>query len=184
MSEEIVLYSKNDFSFRKLDTNKYSFSFQMENNNIYLDKIIDFHLIKLIYDLNKDVYEKAIIEEMINENEAVIFVVMKHLFEDLGLPQRYIYIHIVKTVENNQIFFRAKSIKNKIPENVPKNAHQLPIQNMEWCIDVITQNKIAVKCKISCEPIITIQHAIEKLIGRIFYKIFTRVKQFIENIVV
>ena len=62
------LYSKEGFTFIKNEQNNYSLTFEMENNHIILSKIIDFNLVKLIYDLNKDIYEKANIK-IINENE-------------------------------------------------------------------------------------------------------------------
>jgi len=95
------LYSKEGFVFTKNEKNNYSLSFGMENNNIILSKIIDFNLVKLIYDLNNDIYEKVNLK-IINDNEATINLLMRHLFEDLGLPQRFsIYIlkkHLKKTI--------------------------------------------------------------------------------------
>jgi len=92
MTDSNVLYSKEGFKFTKNKNNDYSISFLMQNNSIVLSKIIDFNLIKLIYELNPDVYEK-INMEIINENEAISNLLMKHLFKDLGLPQRYSYLH-------------------------------------------------------------------------------------------
>ena len=45
------LYSKEGFRFVKNENNNYNLSFEMENNHIILSKIIDFNLVKLIYDL-------------------------------------------------------------------------------------------------------------------------------------
>ena len=47
------LYSKEGFTFIKNEKNNYILTFEMENNHIILSKIIDFNLVKLIYDLNK-----------------------------------------------------------------------------------------------------------------------------------
>ena len=70
MTSSNVLYSKEGFIFTKNDKNDYTLSFSMQNNSIVLSKIIDFNLIKLIYDLNGDIYEKININ-IINENEAI-----------------------------------------------------------------------------------------------------------------
>jgi hypothetical protein len=70
MSNSNILYSKEGFIFTKNDKNDYTLSFSMQNNSIVLSKIIDFKLIKLIYDLNGDIYEK-INMNIINENEAI-----------------------------------------------------------------------------------------------------------------
>ena len=55
MTESNTLYSKEGFCFFKNEKNNYMLSFEMENNNINLSKIIDFNLVKLIYDLNSDI---------------------------------------------------------------------------------------------------------------------------------
>jgi hypothetical protein len=67
MDSETILFDKDGFKFIRVRKNHYKLSFNMENNNIIISKIIDFNLIKLIYDLNQDVYEKVNIQK-INDN--------------------------------------------------------------------------------------------------------------------
>ena len=110
MTDTVILYSKEGFTFIRKQKNDYSLTFQMENNNIILSKIIDFNLIKLIYDLNSDIYEKVNLN-IINDNEATVNLLMKHLFEELGLPQRFSYLHIKRIVSENNITFMSESIK-------------------------------------------------------------------------
>jgi hypothetical protein len=86
----------------------------MENKNIVMSEIIDFNLIKLIYDLNPDVYEKVSIEK-VNDNEVILTLLIKHFFEDLGLPQRFSFIHMIKIIEDTQISFVGQSIKSHKP---------------------------------------------------------------------
>ena len=175
------LYSKEGFAFVKNIKNNYSLTFQMENNHIILAKIIDFNLVKLIYDLNSDIYEKVNLN-IINDNEAIIILLMKHLFEELGLPQRFSYLHLKKTVGENNIKFVSQSIKSERPLDMPPDAELMPIQNMTCDCDIITPHKIKFTCNILFEPIMNIPPVAEKLVGLILYKIFNRVKQFIENV--
>ena len=84
MDLEAILYEKDGFIFSRIEKNKYTMNFAMENKNIILAKVIDFNLIKLIYDLNGDVYEKVSMEKL-NDNEVIATLLMKHLFEELGL---------------------------------------------------------------------------------------------------
>ena len=102
--EEVILYKKDDFIFRRVNENHYEMKYNIENNNILLNKLVDFGLMKLIYDLNPDIYLQSNIEK-INENEVYVTLLLKHLFEDLGLPQRYSYVHMHKIVEDNKIKF-------------------------------------------------------------------------------
>jgi len=181
MSDPVVLYSKEGFIFTKNEKNNYSLSFSMQNNSIVLSKIIDFNLIKLIYDLNPDVYEK-INMNILNENEAISNLLMKNLFKDLGLPQRYSYVSINKIIEENSIKFISQTIKNQVPEGMPANAELMPIQNMICNCRIITPHQIQFTCNIQFENSMLIPQVVEKLVGIILYKIFNRVKQFIENV--
>lgn len=175
------LYSKEGFVFTKNEKNKYSLSFEMENNNIILSKIIDFNLVKLIYDLNNDIYEKVNLK-IINENEATINLLMKHLFEDLGLPQRFSYVHIKKNCQENRITFESETIKSERPEGMPVDSELVPIRKMVSNCDIITPHKIRFTFHVLFENNMLVPPVAEKLIGLILYKIFNRVKQFIENV--
>ncbi len=60
MATEATLINKDGFLFSIVEKNHYKLTFSMTNKNIVMSKIIDFGLIKLVYDLNSDVYEKSI----------------------------------------------------------------------------------------------------------------------------
>jgi hypothetical protein len=153
----------------------------MENNNIILSKIIDFNLIKLIYDLNNDIYEKVNLQ-IINDNEATVNLLMKHLFEELGLPRRFSYIHIKRIVKENNIIFSSQTITSEKPEGMPSDAVLMPIKNMIINCDIITPHKSKFVCNIFFENTMIVPAVSEKIVGLILYKIFNRVKQFIENV--
>lgn len=175
------LYSKEGFTFIKNEKNNYSLSFSMNNNNIILSKIIDFNLVKLIYDLNNDIYERINLQ-ILNDNEAIATVLMKHLFEDLGLPQRFSYIHISKIVQENNIKFISQTIKSDKPNGMPDDAELMPINNMICNCNIITPHNIQFTWNIQFENTMIIPQVAEKLVGIILYKVFNRVKQFIDNV--
>lgn len=181
MNESTVLYSKEGFTFLKNDVNNYSLTFSVENNYIILPKIIDFQLIKLIYDLNTDIYEKTNLQ-LINDNEAIITMLMKHLFEDLGLPQRFSHVNCKRTILENQIIIESQTIKGDRPSEMPHDAELMPIQNMICRCNIVTQHKVNFSCNIQFVNTMRVPAVAEKLFGLILYKIFNRVKQFIENI--
>ena len=72
----------NNFQMNKINVGEYNISFYLENNNIQLDNIIDFHLIKLLYELNQDIYEKIELK-IVNDTQAIFLAINKHLFQDL-----------------------------------------------------------------------------------------------------
>ena len=177
----IMLYTKNDFTFTKNEINNYSLSFYLENNHFLLAKIINFDLIKLIYDLNIDIYEDIHLNK-INENEATINLLLKHLFEDTGLPQRYSYLHIHKCEQENKIIFKGKSIKTTPPIRVPEHAELAPIRDMNLEFHLITPHKILFNCNIIFEEKMIVPTVAERLIGIILHKIFNRLKLFIDKV--
>ena len=175
-----ILYEKDGMIFTKLDDKKYNLAFSMENKNIFIANIIDFSLFKLIYELNGDIYESVSLTK-INENEAVAVLVMKHLFEDLGLPQKYSYLHMNKIVCDNQIIFRSKSIQTERPPGVPENAQLMAMKENIGTCTIVTPHKINFSFTVLFEDYVEIPVFAEKMVGILLNKIFKRVKQFIEN---
>lgn len=180
MNEEI-LFEKDGLKFTKIKKNNYNLVFSMENKNINLSKIIDFNLITLLYELNPDIYEKLNIQK-INENEIIVNFLIKHFFEDLGLPQRFSYLYMKKKIENNQILFESQTIRSKRPPCMPDEAELLNVENINTICDIITPHKMLFNCNIIFDDDANIPQFAEKMVGIIINKIFKRVKQFIENV--
>ena len=179
--DSTVLYEKDSMKFTKIHDKKYTLDFSMENKNILLANVVNFDLIKLIYELNGDIYESVEIEK-ISDDEASVVLVMKHLFEDLGLPQRYSYLHMTKIVNNNEIIFRSQSIYSERPENIPKDSELMALKESIGTCKIISPHKITFSFAVVFEDYVKIPQFAEKMIGLILNKIFKRVKQFIENI--
>ena len=176
-----ILYEKDGMKFIKLNDKKYSLDFSMENKNIIMSNIVDFNLIKLIYDLNGDIYESVDFKK-INENEVIVTLLMKHLFEDLGLPQKYSYLHMEKSVNDKQIIFRSQSIQSERPQGIPDDAELMAMKENIGICDIITPHKIHFSFTVLFEDYVKIPQFAEKMVGLILNKIFKRVKQFIENV--
>jgi len=178
---EAILFEKDGFIFSRVKKNNYKLNFSMENNNIILSKIIDFNLIKLIYDLNGDVYEKVSMEPL-NENEVIATLLMRPLFQDLGLPQRFSYIHIKRSIEEKRIIFKGQSIKSHRPEGIPEDAELMAMEDLTCVCDIITDHKIQFSFIVLFDPSMNFPSFAEKMVGMILNKMFRRVKQFIENV--
>jgi hypothetical protein len=181
MDKEITLFDKNGLKFVKLDKNIYTLQFDIKNNNINLPKIIDFSLLKLIYDLNPDIYDSVNIEDH-KENEKIATILMKHFFEDIGISQRFILLHMQKITEPNKITFVSSSIRNFKPVDLPKEAELLDIKTMKTICEIDNPHKIKFHFNIIFDENMKIHEFVENIIGKIINKIFIRVKQFIENI--
>jgi hypothetical protein len=175
-----IIYEKDGMKFTKLENKKYGLDFSIENKNILMANIVDFSLIKLIYDLNGDIFERVEFKK-INENEGVVILLIRHLFEDLGLPQRYSYLHVNKTMNNQQIIFRSQSIYTERPEGIPDEAELMAMKENIGICDIVTPHKVNFSFTVLFEDYVEIPQFAEKIIGVILNKMFKRVKQFIEN---
>ena len=164
--------------------NEFFFSCSIENDTIYLDKIINFELVKLIFDINSDIYEKVVMNK-INENKAEFVLIMKHFFIDIGMPQRYYHFNMTKynKINENKIVFISETIYDKKPSFVNKDIEFLPINKMvcECDFTSLQRNKMIFTASILFDNKLNIPEYIEKVVGFIVNKIFIRVKQFIEN---
>jgi len=181
MNNEIVLVNKDGFMFSFVNKNHYRVKFDIENKHILIAKIIDFPMIQLIYELNGDIYEKVNVEHL-NENEIIATIIMKHFFEDLGVPQKFSFIHMKKTIEQDRILFTGQSVSSHLPEGMPVGSELMKIQELNCICKVITQHSIEFTVDIIFDKSMLVPKFAEKMIGIILLKIFKRVKQFIENI--
>jgi hypothetical protein len=106
---------------------------------------------------------------------------MKHLFEDLGLPQKYCYFHMTKTANNQQIIFRSQTIHGERPQGVPVEAELMAMKENIGVCTLVTPHKINFSFTVLFEDYVKIPQFAEKMVGILLNKIFKRVKQFIEN---
>ena len=103
------------------------------------------------------------------------------------MPQRYVHLKIVKTNYENAIEFHATSIidNNVRPENVPSTAVQLPIVLMKTACTIVSPHQVSFTQNMQLnDKAMPVPPYVEKMLGNIMIKIFTRVKQFIENVTV
>lgn len=183
-----LLYSREGFQFNKIQDkekeNQYCLSFQIDNPYIILEKIVDIHLIELLYKLNEDLYEFTNIVK-IDENSAIITTLMKNLFEDLGLPQRYSHVKVNRTRKrNDMITFTCETIPHIKRDllAIPEHAELVLIQTMQCDCIIIAAHHMKVNCTLTLEHSMQFPEMVEKIIGLIMFKIFKRLKQFINNI--
>jgi hypothetical protein len=181
------LMDKNGMKIIKLDTDEYNILFSIKNNNFILPSIINFDLIKLIFDLNPDIYEKSILHKNINisENNATIGSLMKDVYSDLGIPQTYICMNVEMSKMSNIIRFTCNPIDNQeilSSFNLTPELYLLPIKSMTIYCNILTNHHIDITCQLKLDDDIEIEQFIEKIIISVINKIFIRLKQFIEKL--
>jgi hypothetical protein len=180
-TEEKVLFEKEGLKFSKLGPTHYCTTFFIKNDNIRLADVINFDLIKLMYDLNPDIYEFVQLEKL-GDTDAKCLLILKHFFEDLGLPQRYAYLHMRKSFVGETIIFEASSDYANLPENIPESCKPTAIKNVKSVCEIITTHEIRFTHNIYFNEANIMPIFVEKMVGAIIHKIFKRVKQFIESV--
>jgi len=182
--EQKIIHQKNGIVIKLLDKNKYELSFEIENNNIILTKLINLHLMRVIYEVNKDIFDDFSLD-IYSDNEADIYLSFKHFFEDLGFPKRYSLLHVNMHSDTNSAIFTANTIYNTLHKNanvnVNVNSTILPIDNLQITCNIVNAHKIKIVNVITFNTSFEIPGFVEKMSVQIFNKIFLRIKQFIEN---
>jgi len=183
-----ILFSKESFSFIKKNNNNYVLSFNIKNKNFNLVNIINFNLVQILFNLNKDIFECFSFKEE-NEQEANCFILMKHLFEDIGLSQYYCNLNIKKQTNNNSIFFVFETNYDNINLNNFQNINcdynyveKLFLEKIICEFKILSNNQIDIFIDIYILDEMKYPNIIENLIGLFVFKIFERIKIFIENV--
>ena len=180
-----TLMDKNGMKIVKVTNNEYTVSFSIQNNQFILPSIINFDMVKLIFDLNPDIYEKSILKKNTTLENATICSLMKDLYSDLGIPQSYVCMLVEMIKLNNSIRFNCIPLSNKTTplefSGIP-DLYLLPVKNLIIDCNILTNHCLEINCKINLNDDIEIEQFIEKMVITIVHKVFIRLKQFIENL--
>jgi hypothetical protein len=162
---EKKLYNRNNASMVRLEKNKYIVFSDIENKNMELTNILDFCLIKLMYLVHQDRFEKLEMD-IIDNNNAKFYILFKHLYSELGLKHRYISFHINKyiDVDNKVVSFILTQDENYgRKKNNSMSASMLPIVYMMFKITIKNNHKLHIKHYIYFDNKITIPSFVEPI---------------------
>jgi hypothetical protein len=183
-TEHKVIMDKKDYRMTRIKKNSYSSEFTIENSNILLEKIINFDFIKLIYELNKnDIFEDFHIERH-SENEATVFILFKHFFNDFGFCQKYAYLDVDLEKRDNIIIFKTKPNNNPLTKSIKtkSDVEIMPIADIITVCNFINPHKVTIETLTNFYSNFDFPEFMEKMSTTIISKIFLRSKQFIEKI--
>lgn len=184
-NESKILIDKKDHKMIRLKKNFYLFEYEIDNEKILLDKIVNLDLIKLIYEINKDVFDGFYLDINSDKTVATAFFLFKHFFQDFGMSQKYSHldVSIEKSESESKIIYRVKT-NDTLPNNIePESKKELiPVSNIVVVCDLITPHKMHIKISTTFHKNFDLPEFIEKMTTNIISKIFLRIKQFIEKI--
>lgn len=151
------------------EDNTYTLTFNINK----VEKVMNMSLLYLFFEVNKNIIDNKIID---NDNG---FILVKHLFKDMGIRQQYLQINMSHDKENN--CFHIKTQK-EIFFNVPNNTEMLDINILIKYIKLIDSSySFCVIIKNMNSQINIEDFNLDKIIGRFIIKLFNNLKEYIEE---
>jgi hypothetical protein len=185
----MLIQARDGFTFQRLESNCYQAQFSAINPQLCLKTIATLDLIKCIFELNRDVYESCTTVQH-SRTEITMTLVMKPLFKDLGLPQRFSHVHITQepdqyiqeSIKNTDMVrrFTIRPISER-PLNVPEHAVSVMLRSMTCVCEFPTIHSCLFTSTIEFQPTLVILPFMETLMSSIIQTLFKRVKRFIET---
>jgi hypothetical protein len=178
-----ILYNKDAMLISKLKEGCFQIDFQMENRNILLANVINFDLLKLIYDLNKDIVERVEMNK-IDENNAIITILVKNFFEDLGIPQKFACLQVLReeNSETKEIQFTFNTFPTYRASWLASDIELAFIDQIKLICVPASPHLINFHCWIQFPMNKDIPAFVQKMSVMMVQKIINRLKQFIESV--
>ena len=174
---------KKNIKCVKINKNTFKLESLVENNNLFLEKLLNFDIIQLFYTVNIQYFE-AVDFKLINENEAILFILMKPLFKQLGYENRYVNLKITKTIENEKnVLFTAFACE-ELSEKAKKNPSAVPspLQRIDIVCNIVNPHLIHIQEILTFDDTYTNYTIFEKLVAPILKIIFKQTIQAVEKI--
>lgn len=183
MEIEKTFIKKQNLFISRIKTNHYKIDMTVENQQLFMEKILNFNLIKLIFEINKSNFDDCRLEENENGKEGDLYLLVKPLFKDLGFVQRYISLHLTQYEDNGTIQFSGVAF----PEygethNKCKNAIATPIKEMHISTFLYNPHKMTLSIQIILEDTFEMSTLFEKIFIVLLKKNNLQFIEFIEKL--
>jgi hypothetical protein len=186
-----ILLDKNGVKCIKSTDETFNIAFTVENS-LDVRPLINLNLIKLLHDLNPDLFE-SYSEVNSDENERHLYILFKDLFADLGIPQYYYNFSLAfassstHVTVNHDSSTTIKFIMTPIDylENMNNGSTTLMCVPLTHCEIVCTLiNNTIGQFNITAHTTNAelFNSFFEKMVAMILYKVVNRLKQFISTI--
>ena len=170
--------------------NSFNLQYRIINKQMYLDKLINFQFLNIIYELNKSLFDDFKIQ-IISEDKATIYILFKWLFKDFDIKQCAVVLNINRTaLKEDQICFECTSVSTSSVSNanssfytIPEHVKILNVDNLTICFDISDKHNIHVDNTIILQKKPNILPYIQKMIAQIMSKMIINTKQFIEKMI-
>jgi len=180
---EIIINNK-DVKISKTEiesSNLYNLQYCISNKNMYLDKLINFNFLSIIYELNKSLFDDFKVN-IISEDRATVYILFKWLFKDFDIKHYCVFLEINKVViDANTICFECVSDNNNINNDLKSDIQILHIDKLTICFDITDKHLVHINNTICFKKNPILVPYIQKMISQIISKMIINSKQFIEK---
>jgi hypothetical protein len=155
-------------------------NFSIINNNLFITKLLNLNLFNIFYQVNKNVID---VFDIVAQNTNKIYVLIKHLFKDLGFLQKYLHLNVIHDEQNHKFILTTLKEPNDLIINT---ASDTSIDNKELfdttiIIHYFLINEHAANISVSVSNIYFKEEYIQKIVSKIIIKLFNNLKLFIDN---
>lgn len=176
-----VCIKERVFLKREKSCNIFLLQFNLENINKNLHDIININMYNLLYNLNKDNFEKIEIKKWISSNEVEVLFLFKPFGKDLGIKPKYMYIKTVADIKNEKHIYTSVDIE--YPNmNELSNYERIKNTISTMVINFESDYKINIYYIFKFELFHSLPIYMENILGLTMKKMFLNLKNFIEMV--
>jgi hypothetical protein len=166
---------------REKTCNIFLLQFTLENKNKNLHDIININMYSLLFNLNKENFEKIEIKKWISPNEVEVLFLFKPFGKELGIKPKYMYIKTLAEITNEKHVYTSFDIDYPNLEELSKydkvkNTISTMVVNFE------SDFKINANYIFKFELTHSLPIYMENILGLTMKKMFLSLKHFIEMI--
>jgi hypothetical protein len=169
------------FLKREKSCNIFLLQFNLENKNKNLHDIININMYSLLFNLNKDNFEKIEIKKWISANEVEVLFLFKPFGKELGIKPKYMYIRTVVEVKNEKHVYTSFDIDY---HNIDELSKYEKVKNTisTMVINFESDFKININYIFKFELTHLLPIYMENILGLTMKKMFLSLKNFIEMV--
>ena len=178
---KMVCMKERVFLKREKSCNIFLLQFNLENINKNLHDIININMYGLLFNLNRDNFEKIEIKKWISPNEIEVLFLFKPFGKDLGIKPKYMYIKTVAQIQNEKHIYTSVDIDYP---NLGELSNYEKVKNTisTMIINFESDFKININYIFKFELVHLLPIYMENILGLTMKKMFLNLKNFIEMV--
>lgn len=174
-----VLFEKDNLYIKKQDDCNYLIQCCVTNPRINMRSLFAFDWLKIIFALHPEFIEKYEIFQK-DENNAKVFVLLRHFYKDFGVPQLFFFVNIRMVKTDKITVYQKNELSHELISVTNEQLH-VPTNDSHG---IITFNGASafISVDVKFQYFVSPSKFIEKMGLILCTKIIFKTKRFIENL--